>query len=377
MSSRIKSIIKRKSRKYFGEEAQTNSIVRLDKQAQDNLSHNPMPELTAEDKQNIDRFWEKYGIRFKDYGWFQWLYGVTGIKDPKFIPQTVHFRMLNYFNNIQFADAYKDKNFFDRLLPNVPFPKTILKKINGYFFDKTGAYLPNDPETLADYLLPYGEVIVKNAWDTGRGENVRKYTLNTVEDAKELLKIWDVPNYIVQEVLHQHDFLKKFNESSVNIIRTNSWFHDGKVEIFSPVLRVGMPGEATDCCFIDGEEVVRMIGVEMDGTVRDTVVNLDGTKFAREELFPGTGGKIPGWEKVLDMIRNNAPMIPHFRYIGWDIAITPEEEPVCIEYNIYRPSSVASQVTNGPLWGDLIEESLSFLLKKENQEKYIPKYIRI
>ena len=41
------------------------------------LKNIPQPELTTEEKREIDAYWKQYGIRFKNYDWFQWYYGFT------------------------------------------------------------------------------------------------------------------------------------------------------------------------------------------------------------------------------------------------------------------------------------------------------------
>ena len=50
------------------------------------LKNNPQPPLTISEKKEIDDFWAKYGVKYPDYSWFQMYYGVTGIHNPKFIP---------------------------------------------------------------------------------------------------------------------------------------------------------------------------------------------------------------------------------------------------------------------------------------------------
>ena len=46
----------------------------------------PQKELLKNDINEIQNYWKQYGIIWKDLCWFQMYYGVTKIKDPRFLP---------------------------------------------------------------------------------------------------------------------------------------------------------------------------------------------------------------------------------------------------------------------------------------------------
>lgn len=342
----------------------------------ENLKKNPQPHLTIEEKAEIDKYWKDYGIKFNDYSWFQWYYGISGIKDPRFIPLHIRDIILERYNNKKLMDAYKDKNQFDVFLPNAPFPNTIIKKINGCFYDKNGTYI--DETTVIELLYSKQEVVIKNVFDSGCGRNVKKYAFSDKSDVEKMLLEWDVDNYIVQEVIKQHDFLAQFNTSSVNVMRINSFYHDGKVEIVTPILRFGMPGYATDICFIDGEEIINFVGITNDGYLKKEVIDFRGMKKPIGEYIKteNINMRIPGWDEIIKVIKENAPSLKYFGYIGWDITVSSDGKPIVIEYNIKFPGSHLSQMANGPLFAEYTDEVLSFLGDKANQEKYISKWLR-
>lgn len=363
------------------EDLQRNNAYKSKKNdAFERLKKYPQPALTEKQKSEIDRYWAQFGIKFKEYSWFQLYYGVTGIKDPRYIPQEFYFYMiLPYYNSKRLLQAYKDKNAFDIFLPSEHFPATVLKRISGDFYDKNGNFLTSNKNDtkITNLLLNYNEVIVKNALDSGRGENVRKYSINGEDDVNRLINEWDTQNYIVQEVIRQHPFFASFNDTSVNIVRINSWYHNGKVIISSPVIRFGMPGYATDCCFINGKEVVHLVGVTKDGYIRDKVVDLNAKVENINCYMTNTTQRIPAWDKIVELIKKDAPLLKHFHLIGWDITVTDKEEPVIIEYNILYPSPYSSQITDGPMWEEYTDELLSFLKNEKNRKHYIPKEFRL
>lgn len=347
----------------------------------DYLNKYPQSQLTAVQKKEIDDFWRPYGINVKDYSWYQWYYGKTGIVDPRFLPQEYYLHLiLPYYNRQEFIQAYKDKNMFDLILPSSDLPKTIFKRKNGALFDRKGEFISCDlyDKRIIKLILEYKEVVFKNATDTGRGINVKKYIIDGEETVRELLNNWSqVKDFVVQEVIQQHSFFAQFNTSSVNIMRINTWFNDGDVIVSTPVLRFGMPGQATDCCFVDGEEVVRMIGITLEGKLREKIVHLSGIDEELDIAFPNIVKQVPAWDKVVSMLQRNAKKLCHFKCIGWDVTVTKNEEPVVIEYNIFEPSSYASQITNGPMWGEHTEKMLEFLKNDDFRHQYVLKDILI
>ena len=343
------------------------------------LKKNPQPVLSEQEKREIDTYWESFGIRISDYSWHQWLYGVTGIQDPRFIPKPIWmYLVIPYYNSAQFTKAYKDKNLFDRILPEANFPETVLKRINGDFYDADGTYISSsDRDALRKRLLAQPGVICKNAVETGMGLNVSKCATTSAEEADAVLDLLEKgKNSIAQKLVRQHPFFAQFNESSVNIIRVNTWYHEGKVHISTPVLRIGTPGFATDVCFIDGEEIIHMLGITPDGYTRDRIYEMDGTWKPTEQVISPAYQRVPSWDKITEMLQKCASKLPHFRVIGWDITVDESGEPVVIEYNIDQPGPYPSQLTGGPMWGELTDELLSFVKENKNQNSLLPKEYR-
>lgn len=161
------------------------------------LQVNPMPQLSEQDKLEIDAYWKQFGIKFSDYSWFQWYYGITNVHDPRFIPPAVHaYVICPYYNNENFFLAWKDKNLFERFLPEVHFPKAYLKRINGRYFDSKGNYLCGR-DAICEYMLSTwqdAKVIVKDTWDSGEGRGVAQYRIHDAKDVEQILEEWEKSN---------------------------------------------------------------------------------------------------------------------------------------------------------------------------------------
>ncbi len=341
------------------------------------LKHLPQPELTEEQKKAISDYWASYGIRIRDYSQFQWYYGKTGIEDPRFIPQDVWKNVvLPYYNRKEYEAAFQNKNLFETFLPDCSFPETVIKKQDGLFYDDHGKNITE--QEAAEKIAAFSEVIFKNATETGQGKNVKKYPVSSVEEAGKTLSLWqDKPDFLVQKVIKQHPFFAQFNESSVNIIRFNSFFCRDKVYIHTPVLRFGLPGYVTDCAHINGEEIVRMVGITDGGEIRNKAIHLNGDEEPILESVSDPIRKVPAFDKILRLIDENARKLPYFRILGWDITVDQDEDPIVVEFNIHMPSTYASQITNGPMWGDDTSAVLAFLKNEENRKNQIPSFYRL
>lgn len=348
--------------------------------AHEYIMANPMPELTESQKNDIISFWAQYGIKISDYSWFQWYYGVTGIKDPRFIPQDVYsYIVWPYHDNEEFCLAWKDKNLFERFVPEIPFPHNYLRRIHGRYFDGTGNFLRDEESVIATLQnLHVGEVIVKDAWDSGEGRGVTKYTLDSEADVKKLLIDWEhSDNYLVQELIRQNRVFSQFNESSVNIMRINTWRYGDEVHVFCPTLRIGAEGQTTDICYVDGVEIARTCAITMDGHFGDKIINQHGKVQYTNQTVELPNAVIPQWDEVKRLAIQGHKKLDHFDIVGWDFTVTDQERVVCIEYNIKRPGTVFYQNVNGPFFGEYTEQVLEFLKDKKNQEKYIPKWMKI
>lgn len=148
-------------------------------------------------------------------------------------------------------------------------------------------------------------------------------------------------HFIIEQELTQHTEMI-FGNKSVNTLRINTLLdNNGKVHIFKPVLRAGI-GDA----YVDNYNAG---GVEYAVDLESGVIMMPGyCKGEMNQIYhPGTdikmvGYKIPLWDDVIESVTKAARLIPECRYVGWDVAITPNgieliegnHNPgyVCMEY---------------------------------------------
>lgn len=343
--------------------------------AMDYCNRYDVPDISATEKKEIQDYWAQFGISIYDFCWHRMFYSVTGNHDPRFIPDLVAGLVLyDYYNDRAYENTWRDKNMFDRLLPNVPQPRTLGKRIRRRY---VAGNVSGGGNCIIDKIYENtpqeSHIIIKNTRNTGFGRGVRKYLIRNREDVLSAINEWnDCDNFIVQEFIEQHESLAQFNESSSNMIRVCSWRHDNDVDILFAAVRAGIPGSVTDVSFVNGIEQVRIVGIK-DGMFSDKMLDQDGRavkSFAQEML-------IPSWKKIVKIIKDNHPLIDNFDIVGWDFTIDKSGNPVCFEWNIQWPGTVLYQYANGPLYGDMTEQLFGFLKDKDNRDNYIPYYMRM
>ena len=355
-------------------------FTRTDRLARVFLKKHPQPELTSAEKQEIDRYWQRYGIKFKEYSWHQMYYGVTGIHDPRFIPDSIaRATIFKHYNDASSIPGWDDKNLYETILPDTKFPTTYAHIYNGDIYDKNWHYCsPDDIKRLASQIfdeMDQGkDYVIKVAKGSYAGQGVRLFHADSPDDiARTLLENQD-GNFIIQERLHQSPFMSQFCKTSVNIFRIITWKHKGTVRVISATIRFGVEGFFTDVCFIDGEEIVNVVGVAPDGTVKERYGSFRGVSDVNIDLQQRVA---PNFEAVIAMAKKGHERLFPFGIVGWDIMLNEDNTPVCIEFNVRVPGTILYQYANGPYGGENSEELLEFLLDEKYQKRYIPKRFRI
>lgn len=343
------------------------------------LKRFPQPELTDADKRAIDEYWLQYGVKYSDYSWFQMYYGVTGKHDPRFIPDPIaRFALFKYYNDLPSIPGWDDKNLYESFLPDTRFPKTYAHIYHNEIYDGNWKYCPPQElqslsEKIYNELGDSKEFVVKVTKGSYAGKGVRLIQAKSPEDVKEILTENANGNFIVQQRLYQSDFLSQFCKSSVNIFRVITWRHQGEIKVLSTSIRFGLEGHFTDVCYIDGEEIVNVVGVDKDGTVKEQYGSFRGLCDITVELHERVS---PNFDAIIEMAKKGHERLYPFGLVGWDITLDQDNTPYCIEFNVNAPGTILYQYANGPFGGEYNDELMAFLLDKENVKKYIPKKFR-
>ncbi len=161
----------------------------------------------------------------------------------------------------------------------------------------------------------------------------------------EMIRFLDTSSdLIITEYLEMHPDIRKLNPESVNTLRIMVINEHGDDPVIPYVyLRIGTKksgtvdnvGHGGMVCKVD-PETGRFYGAE----------SLSNHVFHKEEVHPDTKerleGFLPHWELVKDTIIQIAKYIPELRYLGYDVAITPDGFKI-VEINSHQSLHKAAE----------------------------------
>jgi len=234
------------------------------------------------------------------------------------------------FINYKFRNLFKDKfvsyfylkQFTDKVVP-------IYALIDGGL-----PFLIKENTTLENLLKSEGKFVIKPRMGRG-GEGVvvlevinGKYHLNGAPVSFPNL-FTRFKDHILVPYVTPHDYAVKINPKSLNTIRLLTCVLDDEVL----VLRAGHRFGGKNTGFVDNFAqggISANINVET-GEIDDPTA-LDGKTFKKLKVFTHpdskekiSGIKIPYWHTVKRDIVKLHDSMKYIKYVGWDIAITPED----------------------------------------------------
>lgn len=313
----------------------------------------------------VNNIWNRYynGIERENNGEF----------NAKYIPLDIEACFIDdWFNNTNVALAIDDKNMYDMYFHDVNMPKTVGRIINHSFFDEN--YHDISIESLIERCLIVKHVIMKPSIGTMAGHGVVFWD---EEEGLDVLKdfLLSHNNYIIQELIHQHEEINKIYSKSVNSIRVITCNFKGKTEVLSAVIRVGQGGNRLDNASQGG----LFCGINKDGSLK----KYGYTKYGKTCLVHPQGAvfsqcHIPNYDKCKELVINLANRFLRFsKLISWDLAIDEFGQPMIIEVNLCYGGTDIHQIANGPLFGDKTEEVLECVFGKHKKYRIINRLLSI
>lgn len=177
-------------------------------------------------------------------------------------------------------------------------------------------------DALAAFLARHERVIAKVADSLG-GDGIAAYSSAGITDVAEFrAERLAHRQVLLEEFLTQHPEMARLNASSVNTLRIVTYLDDtGDVSVLARVLKMGNGGDVDN--FSDGGMYTML---DEHGVAHYAAFDGSGRVF-REHPITGTsiiGFAVPHWQAVTALVDKLAREVPEIRYVGWDIAITPQ-----------------------------------------------------
>lgn len=342
------------------------------------LSKNSIPDKAVDGEKEWLEKWEVFGQ--KVYPTQYRVYSCYVGNDPRIVPEDLcHLFIEPVLNPTLYRHYYANKNCFDRVLPEGFCPATILRRIDGFFYDKDYKRLNTlNDEALNDILCNnnlHKKIILKLASDSNSGRGVEMYyktSHNTWAHDDKTITLDYLNSFgkdlIIQEAVEQHEYLNQFNPSSINTLRLTTYrsVKDDTIHVLGAVVRIGAKGKVIDNAHAGGS----FVGVNLDGTFCHNVVNQYGQK---QTIFNGVnferGYYYPSWNQVIEFAKQIANAVTHHRLLALDIALDSTGTPKLIEYNLMTFSPWFYQFTTGPAFGEFTDEIIEYCLAKKHTIK--------
>lgn len=308
--------------------------------------------LTKEQKNEISEFWGLKHPSEYDFYTHEIMLNARGEFDVRYVPEKTHKVYLDPGQvSRKFIRAWEDKNYFDRLQPNLPFPYTFVRNVDGCFLDHD--YYPISRDKVKELMIEHLPLIVKPSAESGEGKNLR-----LVSDAKgveEVLATYK-KDYLAQAVIEQCELFKKTNPHSVNAMRIVTAIVNGEAKLMSSMLLTNTT-DAIACNINKGPgEGVVFLAIDGDGKFLDTGYYENAKSLTELPNGLKFGGlQVPSYQEAVALALEAHNAMPMLGIIGWDITIDKDNKPLFIEWNPRAIGMYHSQLTTGPLFGEYSE----------------------
>lgn len=200
------------------------------------------------------------------------------------------------------------------------------------FIHREWRYAPDETtENLRSFINKQKKVFCKpHNLSMGTGIFVLQSDDATAETIQKLIN----QKYIIEEIIDQHPAVKNIHPESVNTLRIFSIIDSlGIPHVGLCELRVGIGSSVTDNISAGG--IFYIVDSKTGIIISPGKTNRERKRYIRhpgsDVIMPGF--RIPYYQQICDMIKKAALITPTLRYVGWDVAITPNG-PILIEGNI-------------------------------------------
>ena len=330
----------------------------------DRMKNVKLPELSKDTKKRIDEYWSKYIHRPFGYTFFRSVVYFLG-KEPQdlylYVPRYIWYPfMYNILNPPSVTKAFSDKLLLPLLFPSVKQPRIIIGHYNGSYITENYSTLTED-QAIAR-VMDYGKpIIIKQSVETMGGKGVE---FLDQYDSEILRKTFDSrkKNFLVQEIVEQSDDIAFYNPSSLNTIRLETLFFNGKSTVVFRMLRHGIEGMRLDNLSSGGIGV----GIHEDGTLSfacfDIINGIIDTHYSGKKY---SECKIPNFSILCDTACRLHYYVSQVGFIGWDFALDKNNDPVLVEANFFHPGMIDQFLNESPLFGDLTQEVIDYCFNKK------------
>lgn len=324
----------------------------------------PLRNDTSLYRKEVKAYWrEKLGIYINPV-WHEIVASQTSNFDSRNLNQEIWDSQIRRKLNpaSHHVPLISDKNFIDFYIDKKYLPTTVFKIVRGNFFDAENKLITK--EQAKALLFGADDILFVKSSNLFQGLNAFKIQIREpgiVLNNKELdfdefiLKVGS--DVIVQHVVEQHSKIAKMHPNSLNTFRIFTLRLSSGVHFLSAFLKFGADNNDADNT---GNGVICGIH-EKTYELYDYAYD---RKYRKSTVHPSTGmsyksfGVIPHCNKAIDLCKKAHRNLFYHNFIGWDVSVQSNGEPVIIELNTKQDVEFYQLIKGKPFLGDLTEQVL-------------------
>lgn len=319
----------------------------------------------------IQGYWEEHSKKKIDPTTNLAFYNLTGRVEPRVVSQIEFNRdILLMLNDQKHFKFYEDKNVYDLLIESEYAPDTILKRVNGQYFDKNSKTISRGDAFRILFNTKEDLIVKESCSNDAKGvEKIyyRKngfYFNNKKVDLRNIEDIWG-NDIIIQRVIKQHPMMAEPHKHSVNTFRMITLRYDNKINYLLTYAKFGVDGSIKD-----NESDFIGVPVSEEGKFGDYGMDYKGRMY---EEHPTTGfkfkdlGQVPNFDEYIELIKRLHDRILHQNYVTWDIAMGADGKPIFIEMNFRGAIWFYQFISEKPLFGEYTDDILAKAVERRER----------
>lgn len=270
----------------------------------------------------FDMLWcaKRYGAGYYDYQIFAF-YNLNKEQRKTFVTRLISKKFNTFMNNYDYAHFLENKDEFNELY----------KDYIGREFIKLESATKDEVKK----FLSTKEYVFCKLQDKECGIGCERIKVSDYETLDDLYDYLTEKGFCtIEENIVQHPAMSKLYSNAVNSMRIITVLDARKVpHCVYIVQKMGLGGSV-----IDNNCLFTPVDIET-GKIKFPAHSGDTTKGIIYEEHPDTHVKLQGYQlpfvkEAVEMCLKAATVVPEIRYVGWDVAITPNG-PAIIEGNTY------------------------------------------
>ena len=311
-------------------------------------------------------------FRKSDLKWFDFYYSVYGKPDHNFISVPVYLYIETCLNDRMLNYAIKEKNFYDKFLTEIPTPTTVLRRINGFYYNDK--FQKIDKQNIMTLLYTHKKLILKPSIDTGAGRSIFLFENkdgifdNGEFDLNPEFLDGFKKDFIIQEFVTQHSFFSQFNPSSNNTIKIFAYrsINDDSVNLLHTIFWVGAKGHFLDHDHWGGFG----LSINDDNRIDKHAIDVYGNKYESvNNIRLSSLDKVPAMDEMRALSKKIANSIYYGRLLALDFTVNIDGNPLLLDINCRSNGIHQYQMHNGGLFKAFTKEILDYC------QNYQPRFV--